>query len=174
MKTIEQVRVGLNKIFKVIEVLQSPAYHKEPFVQQVSNIVIGGSAALILHGLNLPRGCSDIDLIIYSPTKEQLDVIKILGIETSLNDSFGYAGKRVSKLSRDGIKIDIIVAETTPVPENLSFIMLNFSLLKIQSVQGVIDAKNSYSQERESQLYIRGKDLIDLIELKNNNFNLKA
>lgn len=36
-----------------------------------TNIVVGGSAALKLHGLEIGREISDVDIIIYNPTPSQ-------------------------------------------------------------------------------------------------------
>lgn len=139
------------------------------------NVVIGGSAALILHGLSLSRPINDIDIILYNPKDEQLAVLNTLKAVDSVNSSFGYGDRRVIKLLVNEVNVDIIVSHET-LPSNLLLHPISspqFKGLFIQSIDEVIKAKISYTldkDERQLNIYRRTKDFADLLDLKNSNF----
>lgn len=148
-----------------------------------TNVVIGGTNALLQHGLKISRTPSDLDLIIYQPTEEQLQILKTIAVFDLIKDrpelQYGNLQKAI-KIEKDGLFLDIIT-ETEPTPQNLLYYRYGHSdkLLQIQSIENVIKAKLSYKFERQSDSrdrsltkYMRSKDLEDLLDLKNSNFNV--
>ena len=147
---------------------------KGPF----DNIVIGGSLALHMHGLKLGREVADIDVIIYKPTKEQLEVLELLkNFDMVEGRPYGEEVKCI-KLKRtsygDEFTMDILV-ETVQAPSDLLFADIRGVRYRIQSIDEVIKAKSSYefhmNDKGESTGYARAKDLRDFLLLKNHNFN---
>lgn len=138
-----------------------------------TNVVIGGSAALKLHGLEIGREISDVDIIIYSPTPSQKLFLKLVEQKDSRD---GYE-KRVYKFTKTLLKkysMDVIVYYEE-LPENLLSCELLSHTVKIQSIENIVKAKASYVSKvdgRGSLLYISKKDATDMINLKNLNFNL--
>ena len=132
-------------------------------LNRASNLVIGGTHALHLHGLNLERAPDDLDIIIYKPTKEQRHILSLLR-SVSEGDCLGSAGKRSLKLKKNGYCLDILLEDYASLPKGLLEYVSDDGRVKgkVQSVQGVIDAKASYG---------RSKDHLDMIKWKNLNFN---
>jgi hypothetical protein len=127
----------------------------EKFIGEINadNILIGGTSALTLHGLNLSRPVEDLDIVIYSPTesqKEQLANLKWLSIEED-----GYPTDNL-KISKGHKIINILLEKDEKMPTNL----LSYKGIPIQSISGVIEAKRSYSA--------RPKDMADYIDLAKN------
>ena len=140
-----------------------------------TNIVIGGSAALKLHGLEIGREISDVDIIIYKPTPSQRLFLRLVE-QKSPTELDGYE-RRVYKFTKTLLKkysIDVIVSHED-LPENLLSCELLSHTVKIQSIENIVKAKASYVSKvdgRGSLLYISKKDATDMINLKNLNFNL--
>lgn len=148
------------------------------------NFVIGGSSALRLHGLELGRESSDVDIIIYRPTKGQEKVLNSLRLSNSIsNPMFGTKSMdeyrtRVIKLQSKKLfgknyKIDIIISEEE-MPKDLLSVMIFDYPIKVQSIKNIIRAKASYTKQvdsRGSTQYISKKDATDFMNLKNLNFN---
>lgn len=140
-----------------------------------TNVVIGGSAALKLHGLEIGREISDVDIIIYNPTPSQKLFLKLVGQKNS--SSLDSYEKRVYKFTRTFLKkysIDVIISYEE-FPENLLSCEILSHTVKIQSVENIVKAKASYVSKvdgRGSLLHISKKDATDMINLKNLNFNL--
>ena len=86
-----------------------------------TNVVIGGTNALLLHGLKISREVTDLDLVIYQPTIEQLKILKTLAVFDLIKDrpelQYGTLQKAI-KISKDGLFLDII-QEQMPTPVNL-------------------------------------------------------
>lgn len=142
-----------------------------------NNVIIGGSAALVLHGLDIGRELMDVDIIIYKPTAEQDTLLNLL-----MNFDYikaEHSPRRAMKLKKDGFFIDIIMERNSDQPMPTDFLLIEISGIayKIQSVKKVVEAKCSYTLEGRSQeptLYTRRKDVFDLQLLKNLNFNFEA
>ena len=77
-----------------------------------------------------------------------------------------YYQKRANILSKTDKFNQNIIKEKKDTPTGL----LSYNGFKVQSIINVIKAKNSYTKDNGS--YCRKKDLEDLINLKNSNFNL--
>lgn len=148
-----------------------------------TNVVIGGTNALLQHGLKISRTPSDLDLIIYQPTEEQLQILKTISVFDLIKNrpelQYGDLQKAI-KIEKDGLFLDIIT-ELGPTPQNLLYYRYGYGdkFLQIQSIENVIKAKVSYKFERMSDSrdknltkYMRSKDLEDLLDLKNSNFNI--
>ena len=152
-----------------------------------TNIVIGGMHALKLNGLKMNREPNDLDLIIYNPTTKQQDVIKSIKLFETSRPNLTYftdthqtnKGQKSYKFEKNGFVLDILI-EDKETPKNLLLYKLASFDLRIQSVSNVIDAKNSYRHTEHGRAhgvfgpeYVREKDMIDLFDLKNSNFNPK-
>ena len=154
------------------------------------NVVLGGSRALLLHGLNITRPVEDLDVIIYKPSLEQKKLLQHLQFFDIVKNRpahlvAGYTDNmerilRVIKLKKNNSIIDII-SEETDMPEDLLYYKHDDIMYPIQNIQKVIDAKNSYRFQAAGELplqavgkavYGRMKDVEDLMDLKNSNFNL--
>ncbi len=160
-----------------------------PIIKQLNgiedNLVIGGSNALKIHGLNISRKCEDLDLIIYNPSERQKKILEGLKFFDIIKDRpikaieypEGVLPKAI-KLNGGHYYMDIIIENKT-VPEDLLLLKFNDIYFKIQNIQLTIDAKNSYKWERQGGeeisliKYSRSKDMRDLIDLKNMNFNFE-
>lgn len=142
MKNSEKVIALVNKFEKFINMLNAEG-----------NVLIGGTSAIVLHGLKLSRFVDDLDIVIYSPTdaqKAQLKNLKWLDIE----DKGNYPTNNL-KIKKDDMIINVLTEEGE-LPGNL----LNYKGIPIQSVAGVLEAKRSYN--------LRPKDMIDYIALAKN------
>tara|TARA_R110000772_G_C13310332_1_gene440569 strand:- start:6670 stop:7140 length:471 start_codon:yes stop_codon:yes gene_type:complete len=128
------------------------------------NLVIGGTHALYLHGINLGKDPDDLDIIIYKPTKEQLEILAILREVSEGDCADSSHGNRSLKLKKNGKCLDILLEDKASMPEGLLQYVNETGTItgNVQSVQGVIDAKASYG---------RSKDHLDMIKWKNLNFN---
>lgn len=159
------------------------------------NVVIGGKCALKLHGLNMSTKPSDLDIIVYAPSQAQYNILNSLREVNTIEDrpsraiETDYDGVQSVKVIKielaDGSKMDII-KESEYHPdgtENLLRMTSKKTSWPIQSIRRVIEAKASYSfshgkkigeGETEAELvkYMRAKDLIDFLDLKNLNFNV--
>ena len=143
------------------------------------NLVLGGSNALELHGLEIGREANDVDLIIYRPTTEQtafLDMTRQVNGQKIKLDPSDYP-VRVTKFIRNLDKkysLDVIVSNEEMPKDLLSYDFLE-GKLKIQSIHNIVKAKSGYLHKvdnRGSCWYISEKDSKDLQQLKNLNFNL--
>lgn len=125
------------------------------------NMVIGGMSALRVHGLSV-RETPDLDIVIYSPSDEQIDILKeIVEDETggSIKDPEDNR-RRSYKLTRDGLTIDFLLEFNVPPPDKLlemSCFLCGF--WRVQRIDTIIEAKKRYNRE---------KDIQDFEMLKNN------
>jgi hypothetical protein len=159
-----------------------------------NNMVIAGTLALKLHGLNFSRESGDLDIVLYQPTKKQIDILTILSTfqvenpfkpidEYSNNDQNKLLEKGIQKtikFMKNGLYIDFILEYNKPFPfvDLLQYKYvtkdLNIHYFNIQNILLNIMAKNSYILENgrdQLSIYRREKDMKDLIILKNENFN---
>jgi hypothetical protein len=188
MKQLEQYMEAFGQIMVT---LQHP--NKEP------NVIIGGKWALWLHGLNMSQPPADLDIIIYNANPRQRAIFEKLRENDIVSDrprravqEVGYEGDTTVKVikleSNNGLLADIIKEEDTHPDgvESLLTYRIGNTSWPVQSIRRVIEAKASYSfshsgtelpkEEGEPiklQKYMRSKDLIDFIDLKNLNFNTK-
>lgn len=132
-----------------------------------NNVILGGKWALKLHGLNVGSlEKSDIDLIVYNPSREQLELLDVLRIAMPYKNQH----LKISKYARRSFSIyckltilDFLV-DRSPQPENLLTFKFSKSLtLPIQSIDKIIDARKTYG---------RPKDFKNSQFIKNNNFNI--
>lgn len=142
------------------------------------NMVIGGSTALKLHGLVFSREVNDLDIIIYSPTIEQTEELGRLS-KLYPKENSTYLDSKVIKVIHKSFlkrtyKLDIIV-ENESTPKVLLFVDVFNHKVKVQSISNIVKAKSSYIKHldsRGSSEYYPKKDISDLLNLKNSNFNL--
>lgn len=129
------------------------------------NLVIGGSNALVLHGIKVARVPVDVDIIIYSPTDRQLKILELVSDFSHVQTVGGDYPKTVFKFKTKKLgkvyTLDILFEEGS-LPENLLLFKKGNILARVQDVDKVIEAKSSYK---------RSKDLTDLLDFKNLNFN---
>jgi hypothetical protein len=163
MRNIAKLDLYLNTFKELIDQLK----------EKENNVVIGGMQALTLHGLNFSRETQDLDLIIYNPTPNQsiaLQALKIFQVtRENMQVSYGEIQKS-NKFRKDNLFIDILI-EVGQKPEGLLNHINGEMQLPVQSVKNVIAAKASYKYEGVGGFYVREKDLLDFIDLKNSNFN---
>ena len=129
------------------------------------NLVLGGSYALMLHGLNLKRLPDDVDIIIYRPTPKQIEFLESISDFNNLNELGSDYPTCVYKLKTSKKNVDYtldILLETKTAPDNLLIFEKNNIKVKIQEISNIIEAKSSYG---------RTKDFEDMLSLKNLNFN---
>lgn len=137
-----------------------------------TNVVIGGMWALKIHGLNILREINDLDIVVYRPTPEQSVIIDTLKAIQGSRRGQPYHNQRSVKVERDGFVLDILI-EDKHTPDNLLLYQYNDWYFKVQNIKEVIDAKRSYSYQDETRGgYIREKDVRDIFDLKQANFNL--
>ena len=128
-----------------------------------NNCRIGGSMALELHGLKIPRTPDDLDIIISFPSvgqEEYLQLLKPFNYNTNLGM---YDDNRYNfKFKKDGMFLNILISYNTNIHGNDLFYKYKDHYYPIAPIEETIDAKRKYN---------RLKDLGDFIYLKNNNFN---
>jgi len=129
----------------------------------LENVVISGATAIKAHGLILNREPSDLDVAVYQPTDEQLEII--LKGEKAMTAG-PYPEQRVFKFYHDGQSMDIVV-EYEETPPGLLYHAHYYGdevlFFKIQSIENCVAAKRMYNRE---------KDWRDFQDLKNSNFNM--
>lgn len=126
-----------------------------------SNVVLGGSLILKIHGLNFSRKSEDLDVIINFPTPKQNEYIKAISNFSENNSE--YWGKDNLKFSKNNLYINVLINNTVEVNDFFLQYKWGNKLYDINSVSEIIKAKS---------LYGRVKDFKDMILLKNENFNL--
>ena len=132
------------------------------------NLVLGGSQALLLHGLQVPHTPEDLDIIIYSPTGNQRKYLRSLSDLTVENEVGSAPDRRSFKFqaTRNGIKytLDILIDEGIPTPKHLlQYHKAQHGIkVRVQSIMNIVAAKVRYGRE---------KDYKHLQCLKNMNFN---
>lgn len=126
-----------------------------------SNIKLGGSLILKLHGLQFSRKSDDLDVIINNPTDKQKDYIKAMS--NFRVDDTKYFSIVNYKFKKEGLYLNILLANNPVNGGGLKY-KWSHNYYEVNSVLEIIQAKVSYG---------RPKDLSDLILLKNENFNLK-
>lgn len=132
------------------------------------NLVIGGTHALLLHGLRVSREPNDLDIVVYKPTSAQCKMLLAL---KDVTVGSGYSSPtpeegitRSFKLQSRGHHVIDILLDRRELPDGL-LTYENRSKgikLRVQSIDGVLAAKAAYG---------RDKDMHDLFALKNINFN---
>lgn len=106
------------------------------------DFIIGGSCALLLHGLDLTWECSDLDIIIFGGVR---DYGSIKREKNGMVINYVYAKKDVCKAPN----------------------LLEYKGYEVNSVREVVKYKHT-----NGQLHCRLKDIQQMQALKNNNFNL--
>lgn len=154
------------------------------------NVVIAGAHALHLHGLILGRLPVDLDLAIYNPTGRQLNALKYWKYFDEIqkrpqgDGPYTEANIRAYKFKKGNYCLDLIIEHQTMVPDDLLCIEYGGVYYKVQSVEGVMEAKRrcffdrkpgSWGNEEPAPVrFVRQKDILDYIELKNLNFNINV
>ena len=133
----------------------------------INNLVIGGTKALELHGIITPEPPDDIDIIVYNPTKSQLDMLSAYSLideDTNTISTVEY-GRRSIKIVGSFMKLNFIIShDKLPTDLLSSNILFNNLPMKVQSISNIFKAQKSYNN--------RTKDLIRSIKLKELNFNV--
>lgn len=139
------------------------------------NVVIGGTHALFLHGIIMHRAADDIDLIIFQPTDEQRQYVqKICAGDDNEADKDDYEdadyntdNHRSYKLAVKAVTVNFLLS-TEELPDQLLLFSGGNTILRVNSVQNIIDAKSAYFNGEA----FRAKDVKDCEHLKQYNFNL--
>jgi hypothetical protein len=126
------------------------------------NVVLAGSCALELMGVNLPKEPEDLDVIIYQPTFYQNSIIvKYSSKCVANNKNIIEEYRRVVKLEiSPKLFLDIII-EDYPLTHDC---LLFDGQYNIQPVNKIMEARGRY---------LRPKDYASFLDLKNLNFNYK-
>jgi hypothetical protein len=132
--------------------------------RDTKNIVIGGSSALVLHGLFVKQEPEDLDIIVFRPTKTQKEHIKVLQ-KTFGTEDIGSDNLRRSYKIRvnDKLTVDFILAHDIDIPENMVSVNVDGYNYYINSVCNIIEAIACYK---------RPKDFEKAWTLKQLNFNI--
>jgi hypothetical protein len=149
-----------------------------------SNLFLTGMNALKSHGLIVQREPLDLDVAIHKPTEKQkhiLEILKPLSEFHISNERTDYENNVISndikiiKFKRKGIEIDIFTTEKEGPQESLLY-NYNGTMFNVSPIDEIIKAKASYGRQYINSLgnvvnLKRAKDVIDLQDLKNSNFN---
>lgn len=153
-----------------------------------TNVFIGGSSALVLHGVITPKNPGDLDIVIYKPTDKQIEIVLELmkpDLEYQPEEYDKFPSKetkiRSFKLHKDGYSLNVILERKKEIPEtHLAFIsqqslagLGGFGLitLPITPINIIIQAKASYRDKTGK--YARIKDVFYMQQLKALNFNFE-
>ena len=120
-------------------------------------IVIGGSVALELMGMNMPerkKGKQDLDLVIVNPKESTLNLLKkamiLMPAETKPIEGYGETSSLIAILSLiiDGnnIKVDIFKEDS-----NYELSDVKFEGFKLASVKSILKAKKSYKRVKDEE-----------------------
>lgn len=134
------------------------------------NLVVTGGNVLKLHGLIMNRECMDLDVLIYNPTPEQykkLDDISFFELSSQLVEYPIQEVKQV-KFKKHDYCVDIFLLKKD-TPNNCLVYEFNGIRYKVAPIDEIIKAKASYGYLRNKAK--RTKDVLDLQDLKNSNFN---
>lgn len=148
-----------------------------------SNLFLTGMNALQSHGLVISRDPIDLDVAIHKPTDKQKQILEILKPLSEFhisNEITDYENNvrsdiKIIKFKRKGISIDIFLTEKEGPKESLLY-DYEGTMFKVSPIDEIIKSKASYGREHINTLGVpvllkRAKDVIDLQDLKNNNFN---
>lgn len=138
-----------------------------------SNVALAGALSLKAHGLLLGRDGADLDVVIFSPTEKQLAALENLNFfrVTNKNQPKYPLDREVSvKFKKDGLTIDFLLEHGKETPTDLLYYEHEGTYYKVQSVEGTIAAKRSFKDDEGRMRY---KDVMDLLDLKSQNFNLR-
>ena len=87
-----------------------------------NNLVLGGSYALLLNGINIYRKPEDVDIIIYAPTSKQEELLDSLQDFNTLDNDTDYPTS-VIKLKTTYLNLkytlDILIVDDLPMPKHL-------------------------------------------------------
>lgn len=135
------------------------------------NVMLGGSLALMFHGIELMTPPEDVDVIVYKPTPEQIKLIQVLR-RLNLYGKYGtskkydsFDGRIVVGLQMNGYKLDILVEGELEIPKSHSSVKIDTisgGFLPLNPVQDIIRAKSKLSRPKD-------RDQIEFII--NKNFN---
>lgn len=137
------------------------------------SVFIGGSCALVLHGLNIDDP-EDLDIIIYDPTKDLFDYI----LNSKYADCSDYSESSDPEPSiikeRDvfemfdsdsGLKVNVIIERKreAPISRLFYYYLINgeLELIEVNPISEIIEAK---------KLYNRSKDREQIMEIIAKNF----
>jgi len=125
-----------------------------------TNVRLGGTLILKLHGLNFSRPIGDLDVIITNPTTTQWDYLK--DIEFFQSDE-SYSNQYNFKFKKENLHLNILLIENHNDDLGNLFYTHGGKMYRIISIAEIINAKKKYS---------RSKDISDFLLLKNENFNI--
>lgn len=138
-----------------------------------TNLAIAGMHSLELHGLNTGRETSDLDIVIFKPTKLQMSALKSLEFFRVLHTGkadYGIDDAVSVKFTKDGLTIDFLLETDKDTPADLLLFEMEGTTYKVQSVANTIAAKASFLSDTDKSK-CRLKDAKDFMALKNLNFN---
>lgn len=131
-----------------------------------TNLVIGGSFALMIHGLKMRSNPEDLDIILYFPTEYQKKYLEAMRFFDQTPEGKEYKdvdNRRSYKFYKDGKQLNLVCWSPKEKEDNLPLLSFYYEgcNIKVQSIGTVIEAKKFYSRE---------KDLQHFLDLKNLNF----
>lgn len=110
------------------------------------NIVIGGTVAILLHGLRYRRA-NDLDLIMYNPSKKQLSALTKL-TDTSTVDAYGNE-VRSYKIECRSLVLNFIICTDEMPPDLLEIKTVAFGHIKVQRIRTILKYKRAYGRPRD-------------------------
>lgn len=145
------------------------------FFKKEKNLVLGGSLALIEHGLMIDWTPGDLDVIIFQPTDKQQKYIDACFESCSEypEDKDGKEKNSVFQLKRHGLTLNVIVTKQERPPfDTLLYYCYNQEIsFRINSIREIVRAISTY-RTGAKKIHVRVKDIQHMQTLKNLNFNI--
>lgn len=168
--------VGYLKTFLKHKTMKHLVEIFKPLIDSIygPNVALAGLHSLRAHGLVVTREPEDLDVVIFSPTKQQLDTLAGLDFFRVKQPGVPqyHLDQEVSvKFKKDGHTIDFLLEHAKCTPDDLLFCEVNGSYYRVQSIKNTIDAKLSFSRKNDAGAEeLRTKDAMDLLDIHANNF----
>lgn len=144
------------------------------FILNNSQMVMGGSLILKLHGLNMGNWVpGDLDVIVFNPDSKAFDYI-----EGNLDpaDNYNVPDEEIHSygVTRKDMTLNVIISKEVPPVNPLQYCYQDTPFtqmyIPVNPINRIIEAKASYSVGKKDQ-FLRKKDMLHLQALKNLNFN---
>ena len=121
-------------------------------------LVIGGTAALNLHGL-VTKELQELDIIVYDPDQATLNKIEEMSHgeeEGSPQTVVNGELRRSYKVIRRNLTFDFIIAnDDNYEQESVLKVRIGMYNFSVQSIKIILDAKRSYDREKDKEDFLR-------------------
>ena len=121
-----------------IDLLKRLQYHLP-----AERFIIGGSNAMKLHGISIPKEPQDLDIILEFPRPEALERLEHLQNENP-NPKFTGRASMVYSFYTEDVKVDVwIKNELSPYP------LLSYEGILINSITDIVAAKKEFNRAKD-------------------------